>query len=242
MHRNSAGPVVGVLAEGVLLALLATTVGLSGLGWWTGMAVAVVVAIAWTRGLSSSPAARIGPADWVTLTRAVLVGGVTALTVDSFVAEPQTAVLVTLTSIALALDAVDGYVARRTGTASALGARFDYEVDAFLILVLGVFVAPAVGWWVLVLGLARYAFVAAGWVLPWMRATLPPRYWRKVVAAAQGIILTVVAAGVLPHNVDMAALLVAFALLAESFGRDVWWLWRHRSRVATAPAPARALA
>ena len=25
-----------------------------------------------------------------------------------------------------------------------------------------------------------------------------------------------------------AALAAALALLAESFGRDVWWLWRHR--------------
>ena len=39
---------------------------------------------------------------------------------------------------ALALDGVDGQVARRTGTASELGARFDMEVDAFLILVLSV--------------------------------------------------------------------------------------------------------
>ncbi len=40
--------------------------------------------------------------------------------------------LVALASAALVLDAVDGQVARRTGTATALGARFDGEVDAFL--------------------------------------------------------------------------------------------------------------
>jgi GNAT superfamily N-acetyltransferase len=36
-------------------------------------------------------------------------------------------------------------VARRTGTATALGARLDGEVDAFLILALSVYVAPAAG-------------------------------------------------------------------------------------------------
>ena len=72
--------------------------------------------------------------------------------------------------MALALDAVDGWVARRTGTVSALGARFDMEVDAFLILVLSGYVAPTLGGWVLAIGLMRYAFVAAGWVLPWLRA------------------------------------------------------------------------
>ena len=48
------------------------------------------------------------------------------------------------------------------------------EVDAFLLLVLSAYVGQDLGWWVLVIGLLRYAFVAAGWALPWMRATLPP--------------------------------------------------------------------
>ena len=61
-----------------------------------------------------------------------------------------------------------------------------------------------------------------------MRATLPPREWRKVVAATQGVTLTIAAAGVLPPALTRAVLAVALALLAESFGRDVWWLWRHR--------------
>ena len=64
--------------------------------------------------------------------------------------------LVLLASVALALDAVDGRVARRTGTVSALGGRFDMEVDAFLILVLSVQVARDHGLWVLVIGAARY--------------------------------------------------------------------------------------
>jgi hypothetical protein len=66
-----------------------------------------------------------------------------------------------------------------------------------------------------------------------MRAQLPPRYWRKTVAAIQGITLTVAAADVLPRRGTEAALVVALALLTESFGRDVWWLRREsvRSRV-----------
>ena len=136
--------------------------------------------------------------------------------------------LVTLTVVALVLDAVDGWVARRTGTASPLGAHFDGEVDAFLILVLSVYVARSAGAWVLAIGAARYAFLAAGWLLPWMREPLPPRYWRKVVAATQGIVLAIAAADVLPLALTQAALVVALALLAESFGRDVWWLWSHR--------------
>ena len=157
----------------------------------------------------------------MTLARATLAVGVAALTADSFDRAAPVAMLVALAAVALALDAVDGWVARRTGTASALGARFDGEVDAFLILVLSVYVARSAGAWVLAIGAARYVFLAAGWLLPWMRAPLPPRYWRKVVAATQGIVLTIAAADVLPLALTRAALVVALALLAESFGRDV---------------------
>jgi len=131
---------------------------------------------------------------------------------------------------------------RRTGTASALGAQFDGEVDAFLILVLSVDVSRSAGAWVLAIGAARYAFLAAGWLLPWMRAELPPRFWRKVVAATQGIVLAFAAAAVLPRALTDVALVAALALLAESFGRDVVWLWRRRSalhgRAFAAPAGA----
>ena len=116
-----------------------------------------------------------------------------------------------------------------------LGARFDMEVDAFLLLVLSVYVAPELGWWVLSIGLLRYAFVAAGWLLPWMRATLPPRYWRKVVTAVAGIALTIAASGLLPAWAALAVTLVALGLLLESFGRDVIWLFRRRRTFGSRP-------
>jgi phosphatidylglycerophosphate synthase len=50
--------------------------------------------------------------------------------------------------------------------------------------------------WVLAIGLMRYAFVAAGWYCR-LRGSLPPRYWRKVVAATQGVVLATAAAGVI---------------------------------------------
>lgn len=108
------------------------------------------------------------------------------------------------------------------------------EVDAFLILVLSVHVAPSTGGWVLAIGAMRYAFVAASWVLPWMRGTLPPRYWRKVVAAAQGVLLLVATAEVLPAPATAVVVAASLALLVESFGHDVGWLWWH-GRVRTAP-------
>src|SRR5262245_23901656 len=225
------GPLTGLAAQLLLLAALAHTVGLTRAGWVVGAATALVPDATLARALWRDPDARLGPAGWVTLTRASLAVGVAALTASSFQRDLPVATFVTLSSLALALDFVDGRVARRTGTTSALGARLDGEVDAFLILGLSVEVAHSFGVWVLAIGVARYAFLAGEWLFPWMRAPLPPRYWRKVVAATQGITLTIAAAGVLPRALTGAALAVALALLAESFGRDTWWLWRHRDAV-----------
>ena len=219
MRASRTGPATGLIAQVLLLAVLAATAGLGAAGWIVGVACAVIMAAALARGLARGPGDRLGPASWVTLARATLAVGVAALAADSFTHDTPVALLVTLAAVALALDAVDGWVARRTGTATALGARFDGEVDAFLILALSVYVAPAYGAWVLAIGAARYVFLAGEWLLPWMRAPLPPRRWRRVVAATQGVVLTVAAAEVLPRALTQALLVAALAAARGVDGR-----------------------
>jgi phosphatidylglycerophosphate synthase len=226
------GPVIGLIGQLALLAALAGTVGLSRVGWVVGITCGVITYAARVRckvgAAAQHGADALGPADQVTLTRATLAGGVAALIADSFGRPTPVTMLVALAVVGLVLDAVDGWVARHTDSASPFGARFDMEVDAFLILVLSVYVARSAGAWVLAIGVARYAFVVAGWLMPWMRESMPPRYWCKVVAATQGIVLTVAVADILPRFWTDAALAISLALLAESFGREVRWLWRHR--------------
>ncbi|WP_239120166.1 CDP-alcohol phosphatidyltransferase family protein [Catellatospora chokoriensis] len=240
------GPVIGLLLQFAMLALLSAAVGLGRAGWAAGAAYALGSGVLLTRAMHTAGLVAFGPADLVTQTRAALVGCVTALTAASFAGDAPVPALVGITVVALVLDAVDGKVARRTATASAFGARFDMEVDAFLILVLSCYVAPSAGLWVLAIGAMRYVYVVATWVLPWLRGQLFPRYWRKVVAAIQGIVLVTAAADVLPRPVAVVALAGALALLTESFGRDVVFLWRHRAatigaiRRAAAQAPAMA--
>ncbi len=231
------GPAAGLAGTVLILAVLAGTVGIGGAGWLVGLVSGLALNLALARALWRDPAAGLGWASWVTLTRATLAVGVAALTAASFELPVATATLVVLASIALALDFADGWIARRTKTQSALGAKLDGEVDAFLILVLSIEVAPTAGGWVLLIGLARYLFLAAGWALPWLRAPLPRRDWRKTVTASQGVALVVAASGVPPLWLSRVLLAVALAMLAESFGRDVWWLWRHRDQ---APPHARA--
>ncbi|HEV2887273.1 MAG TPA: CDP-alcohol phosphatidyltransferase family protein [Jatrophihabitans sp.] len=229
MRAVQIGPVIGLTALLALLAALAGTVGLGAAGWATGAGCGVIASVVLARALAQHGVAELGPADRVTLTRAVLVGGVAALTADSFGGAVSVPALVALAAVALVLDGVDGWVARRTATSSTLGARFDMDVDAFLILVLSGYVARSLGAWVLLIGLARYGFVAAGWRLAWLRAPAPPRYWCKVVAATQGVVLTVVAAGIAPRYLSVAAVAVSLVMLAESFGREAWGKWRCRS-------------
>jgi len=170
----------------------------------------------------------MGPADRVTLVRA---GLTVAVAVAAVVALLQPAhdvgpwLVVPVATVALLLDRVDGEVARRTGTASAAGARFDMETDAALLAALSLYTAPEVGWWVLAIGAARYAFWLAQGLVPRLRHAAPPRPWCKVVAALQGFALVVAAAPVLPHWLDVLVLVAALALLVESFvheGRDRW--------------------
>lgn len=178
---------------------------------------------------------RLGPADRVTLVRAVLSTVVAVLALASLGRYVDPWLVIAVAGVALVLDRVDGEVARRTGTASDFGARFDMETDAYLLAALSVYVAPHVGWWVLLIGAARYLFLLAQALVPRLRRPAPPRRWCKVVAVVQGVTLAVAASPVLPLWVDTALLAVALALLAESFvheGRD---RWRHGVHPARAP-------
>src|SRR5258708_10761391 len=116
-------------ATAALLGVVSATAGL-GVACWTagratGAGATALIATAGSR--SDQPA--MHPADWVTLTRAVLTAGIAGLVADSFGRPVSVTALVTLAAVALVLDGVDGQVARRTGTATPLGARLECRVD-----------------------------------------------------------------------------------------------------------------
>ena len=223
----------------VVLAALSAAVDLGAVGWLAAVGFAVGLGGLLAAAARRAGIDRLGPADLVTLARSVLVGGVTGLVADALVTgATHAAILASLAAVALLLDAVDGRVARRTGTAKPLGARFDMEVDSFLVLVLSVYVATELGPWVLVIGAMRYVFVAASWALPWLRAPLSVRRSAKVVAAAQGIALVIAAAGVLPPPFTTAVVATALVLLVWSFGYDVRRLSRAAQDRATHPVAA----
>src|SRR5262245_23771684 len=185
---------------------------------------AIVMAIARRFRQSDHPFARFGPANQITTVRAALV----ALAAGT-IGEPGGSPGPALATVAAILDAVDGWLARRTKMSSAFGARFDMEVDALLILVLAVLAweYEKAGPWVLLSGLFRYAFVAAGWVWPWMNAPLPPSRRRQLICVVQVVGLIVTIAPFVAPPASRVAAAAALAALSWSFLVDTLWLWRR---------------
>lgn len=169
-----------------------------------------------------------GPATKVTLLRGLLVVGC-ALVVLALVMDGQSRSwwLLALAVPALGLDAVDGAVARYTGTVSPQGARLDLETDAAMVLVLSVPVAATVGWWVLLVGLLRYLFVVGSWIRPRWRQELPFSQFRRVAAGTVGVALCIALVPVVPVGAAAVVSGSALILLACSFVRDVLFLERR---------------
>ena len=138
-------------------------------------------------------------------------------------------VWVAVALVALALDGIDGALARRLGQVTTFGARFDMETDAATLFGLAwlVWASGQAGPWVLASGLMRYIFILARWVWPALAAPLPPRAppgglrdpdrrrssspWRRWS----------------PVGVATSLCLAGLALLGYSFAVDVAWLVRR---------------
>ena len=63
MRASQAGPAIGLIAQVLLLAVLAGTAGLGAGGWVVGVACAVIMAAALARGLARRRGDRLGPAS-----------------------------------------------------------------------------------------------------------------------------------------------------------------------------------
>ena len=185
----------------------------------------VVIAIALAGIGRHHPFARIGVGNLVTGTRGVL----TAIVAAALIEVPSHDLawaLVGLAMVAVVLDGFDGWAARRQGVASAFGARFDMEVDAFIILALSVLVwrFDKAGVWVLASGLMRYAFLTAGLVWPWFNRPLPASRRRQAVCVAQIAGLVAALAPAVPQPLSAWVAGLSLAALGWSFWVDVRWL------------------
>ena len=194
------------------------------LSWLLGYGVLV--------GVLHRHATRWGWASRVTLLRALI-----TLSLASFLWWPEAyqahgLALGLMGLIALLADGLDGYLARRLGESSPVGARFDMETDAALMAVLavGVWWIDRAGAWVLLIGLMRYGFVMAGQVWPRLGRELPESMRRKVICVVQVSVLLAVLPPWLSDRQAAVLLGVALALLVYSFAVDTLYLIRHQPK------------
>lgn len=189
-----------------------------------GVLVSAVVLVAGAQ----HPFSRFGPANGVTTVRAML-AAFTAALIGHPVPPEVLWSAIGLTALMAALDGLDGWLARRTRMASPYGARFDMETDAAFILVLSILVWQhgKAGAWVVLCGMMRYAFVAAGWLLPWLAEPLRATRRGRIVAVGQLLGLGVALAPVVPAPASTVAAALTLGALAWSFAVDVMWLSRQ---------------
>jgi phosphatidylglycerophosphate synthase len=227
----------GVLALAVLYALGAGVLG------WRGSATALasygLMAMLVMAGLARHEhRARFGLANAITLTRAAvtallfgvvgewLFGGSPAFN------DPLRWALVGAAGLILALDGIDGQVARRSNMASPFGARFDMEADALFILAIYTLAVAtgAVGVWILACCSLRYIFVAAARFAPWLNAPLPPALRRKSIYVVQAAAPIIALTPVCPPWLAGALCAAAFLFVLFSFATDCLWLAMNAAR------------
>jgi len=172
-----------------------------------------------------------GTANWVTLGRAIFATALFAVASSSLafgmpIGRGLRWWLVAGAALTLALDGVDGYLARRLGQAGAFGARFDLETDAVTVLALALLVwaVNQAGAWVLLSGLMRYIFIIGGRVWPALAMPLPSSKRRQSFCVVQLVALIIALAPPVTPGWGAAVCLIGLGFLGYSFGVDVIWL------------------
>lgn len=233
----------GGLFLAVLLGLAHVTLGLKPIGILQSVAAFALLpfGIIWMRNRCGS-AERFGFANGITLIRALgvclLFGFISLglfeildLEINS-ITEAQLWFVASLIGACLALDGVDGWIARKLRQETAFGALFDQETDAAMIMIAALLVwqADKAGVWVLIAGALRYVFVLAGLFLPWLSGALFPSFRRKLACVVQvgALIFALVPILGRPITEPVAAMSVVFLLL--SFLVDTVWLYRNQEK------------
>ena len=228
----------GATLIAALFRIFDETLGRSGDAIWYAFAAYAGLSVFALTKLPSHTHTRFGSANVVTTLRAAVTAAIGGFILgsDDFrnaSMEELQWVVTGCAAVALLLDGVDGHLARRTGISSRFGARFDMETDALLILLLaaGAFILGKAGIWVVMIGLMRYAFIAAQWALKRLSGDLPESTRRKAVCVVQGVALCAAFIPAIAPPVASIILTLALMSLLYSFAVDVAYLWRTGGKI-----------
>jgi phosphatidylglycerophosphate synthase len=178
-----------------------------------------------------TPGGGFGSANLVTSLRLAIVLGL------AFGARAPAPLVAAAVLAVFLLDGLDGWLARRSGVASAFGAHFDMEVDAFLVLVVELVLwQRGFGIWILTTGLLRYAYVIALALVPAPGGEQPRSRFGRLAFGT--LVLGLAGAAVLPEAAAVAVAGFGTLLVSASFVRGLHW--SYRSLPAREPLPGAA--
>lgn len=203
--RNVPWRLVRSWTRSVVVSVLIATIGFFGVGmtfsfnvalYWLVPTALVTATVHWLTGRSldlnhpkDDPQLRlsIGIPNWITVLRGTAVGILAGFVLVDAGRTELGWIPAVLYGAAVICDYADGFTARLLERRSELGAYLDGEVDALAVLVASVLVARigVLGAWFVLVGLARYVFVAAEWVRErWVGDNRPLKPSRASRAAA----------------------------------------------------------
>ncbi|MFP8954140.1 CDP-alcohol phosphatidyltransferase family protein [Natrialbaceae archaeon A-arb3/5] len=194
------------------------------------LAVLAESALVWSlvdRASSGSHTPQFTLATWVTVSRGAAVAVLAGFLVSPTVTGHAVWIPVVLFVAAAALDAVDGAIARATGTATDLGARLDTEMDGLVVFVGSVLAVSAGSAPIILLlaGSARYLFVAGTWWRTRRGSSvndLPPNRFRRPLGAL--LMLAIWLALVPTPGSTTSSVIVMIVVIP--FLANFYWDWR----------------
>jgi phosphatidylglycerophosphate synthase len=126
----------------------------------------------------------------------------------------------------LALDGLDGAIARRLGQSSAFGAHFDMETDAVFVaqVSLALWARGLTGAWVLSSGALRYLYVVSVWLVPARGGEAPRARWGRYSFLV--LVLGLIAPWLLGARLGAPFAGFGCAVVAFSFARSFAYSYR----------------
>ncbi len=153
-----------------------------------------------------------GYANWVTIFRLAVL-----LSIGFFYSDFDDLTIAYMAVFALALDGVDGFLARKFKMTSSFGATLDGESDAFFVLLFSAIIYNLgyVGVWILWVGMLRYLYVLVCYILWNGVLDESVSYFRKTMAVV--IMGAILSPFILAHQYYFPILIVSTVAITLSF-------------------------
>ncbi|MFK7979416.1 MAG: CDP-alcohol phosphatidyltransferase family protein [Saprospiraceae bacterium] len=160
------------------------------------------------------------------------------ITALRFIISSVTALIVTeipafssfmLFGLAILLDGIDGFLARKYNSASVVGALFDKTVDAYFVLLLSFILVLHydVPFWFIGIGYLHYGYELVLYGLGWHSLTIPPNPIGKYAAAF--LFISLLSPFIFPPYLYFPIICLATILVGYSFARSFFYKFKAAS-------------